>query len=51
MAAEMNVHYLGSVPLDPLIARSCDQGLNPIEQFPQSAFVMHFKKIVSSAYT
>lgn len=28
MAEEMGVPFLGSIPLDPLLARSCDEGKN-----------------------
>lgn len=48
MATEMDVRYLGSVPLDPKIAQCCDEGLNPFEQFPLSASVIDFKSIASS---
>lgn len=48
MATEMDLRYLGSVPLDPKIAQCCDEGLNPFEQFPLSASVIDFRSIASS---
>lgn len=50
MAEEMKIPYLGNLPIDPLIARSCDEGSNPIEEHPQSLTVLNLKSIISSAY-
>jgi hypothetical protein len=36
MCEEMNVPFLGAIPLDPLIARSCDEGKSFISQAPNS---------------
>lgn len=36
MAAEMNVPFLGSIPLDPRLARACDEGKNFLKEFPDS---------------
>jgi len=50
MCEEMNVPFLGSIPLDPLIARSCDEGKSFISQAPNSvaskAYESIFKRIV-----
>ncbi|KYQ88678.1 nucleotide binding protein 1 [Tieghemostelium lacteum] len=36
MSKEMNVDFLGRIPIDPLIARSCDEGKNYLTAFPNS---------------
>ena len=36
MCEEMGVPFLGAIPLDPLIARSCDEGKSYISQAPTS---------------
>lgn len=36
MCEEMNIPFLGSIPLDPLIARSCDEGKSYVSQAPNS---------------
>eukprot|EP00300_Choanocystis_sp_HF-7_P037566 c53767_g1_i1.p1 GENE.c53767_g1_i1~~c53767_g1_i1.p1 ORF type:complete len:192 (-),score=4.41 c53767_g1_i1:4-579(-) len=33
MCKDMNVPFIGKLPLDPLLARSCDEGLSFIEQY------------------
>jgi Mrp family chromosome partitioning ATPase len=36
MAAEMGVPFLGSIPLDPRLARACDEGKNFLREYPES---------------
>ncbi|KAK9475879.1 P-loop containing nucleoside triphosphate hydrolase protein [Lipomyces japonicus] len=36
LAADMNIPFLGSVPLDPRIGRSCDFGESFLDQYPES---------------
>ncbi len=36
MCEEMGVPFLGSIPLDPKIARSCDEGKSFISQAPDA---------------
>ena len=36
MANEMGVPFLGSIPIDPKLARSCDEGKNFIGEHPDS---------------
>lgn len=36
MAHEMNVPFLGSIPIDPRLARACDEGKNFVAEFPDS---------------
>eukprot|EP01124_Arcella_intermedia_P021660 TRINITY_DN3077_c0_g1_i1.p1 TRINITY_DN3077_c0_g1~~TRINITY_DN3077_c0_g1_i1.p1 ORF type:complete len:320 (+),score=71.00 TRINITY_DN3077_c0_g1_i1:28-987(+) len=45
MCQEMEVPYLGSIPLDPLIARSCDQGKCYVTEFPNSLASQAYNKI------
>lgn len=47
MAEEMNVEFLGSIPLDPLLARCCDEGKNVFTEMPESPTIVALKKIVS----
>ncbi|CAH0546024.1 unnamed protein product [Brassicogethes aeneus] len=39
MCEDLNVPFLGKLPLDPKIARCCDEGKNPIETLPDSPAV------------
>lgn len=48
MAEDLEVPFLGVLPLDPNIARSCDRGLNPVEEHPNSPAVISLSTIVSS---
>lgn len=48
MAEEMKIEYFGSVPLDPLLARCCDEGKNPLVDMPDSPSITSMKKIVAS---
>jgi len=46
MARKQGVRFLGSLPLDPMIARSCDEGKNFIEECDGSPAVAAFIDIV-----
>lgn len=52
MAKDMGVPFLGRIPLDPTIARACDEGKSYVEDFPDSVaskkFLEVFKKILAS---
>jgi Mrp family chromosome partitioning ATPase len=52
MARDFGVPFLGSIPLDPLLARSCDEGQSFLERCPQSpaaqAFNSVFQKILAA---
>lgn len=39
MSKELNVEFLGSIPLDPLLARCCDEGKNFLTEMPNSPTV------------
>jgi len=45
MCQQMNVPFLGSIPLDPLLAKSCDQGKDFSVQAPQSIAAISFQSI------
>ncbi|XP_065221224.1 cytosolic Fe-S cluster assembly factor Nubp1 homolog [Planococcus citri] len=50
MAQELNIPFLGRLPLDPLIARSCDKGLNPIVENADSEVVKNLNSIISKIF-
>ena len=45
MAGEMNVPFLGAVPIDPRIAKSCDLGEDLLEEFQDSPAVQSLRNI------
>jgi len=47
MCKEMNLELLGKIPLDPMIARSCDEGKSYITQFPNSKASQEYQSIVT----
>lgn len=48
MCEELNLTFLGAIPLDPMIARSCDEGKSYIEQCPESMASKAYKDIFES---
>ncbi|KAF9984863.1 cytosolic Fe-S cluster assembly factor nbp35 [Mortierella antarctica] len=46
MAADTNVPFLGSIPLDPRIGKSCDQGLSFLEEYPDSPATKAYQDII-----
>lgn len=46
MAQEKSVRLLGRLPLDPRVARCCDEGLNALAEFPDSPVVSAMAGIV-----
>ena len=50
MAKDMNIEFLGSMPLDPLVARSCDEGKNVLTEMPESPAVVALQAIVQSKF-
>ncbi|KZC13686.1 Cytosolic Fe-S cluster assembly factor NUBP1 like protein [Dufourea novaeangliae] len=46
MAKEFNVDFFGSLPLDPLLARCCDEGKNFLMEIPESPTVLALLDIV-----
>lgn len=51
MANELGLPFLGSLPLDPLLARCCDEGRNYLSELPSSPTILSIKSIVASKYT
>lgn len=47
MCKEMDVKFLGKLPLDPRITRCCDEGKNFLEEFETSPSVSSIKEIVT----
>ena len=50
MCEELNLTFLGAIPLDPMIARSCDEGKSYIEQCPDSMASKAYKEIFESKF-
>lgn len=48
MANDFNVDFLGALPLDPLLARCCDEGKNFLIEMPDSPTVIALNTIVQS---
>ncbi|KAF9914388.1 cytosolic Fe-S cluster assembly factor nbp35 [Lobosporangium transversale] len=46
MAADTSVRFLGSIPLDPRIGMSCDQGLSFLEEYPDSPATKAYLNII-----
>jgi len=47
MAQEMGVPFLGSIPLDPRIARCCDTGKSFLKEHPQTEAANAYRKIIT----
>jgi len=47
MAQQMQIPFLGKVPIDPQLARSCDEGKNFMTEFPSSPAVKALTEIIS----
>lgn len=48
MAIDMGVQYLGSLPLDPILGKCCDEGKSLFEEAPTSLLVTAYNNIISS---
>ncbi|XP_029946313.1 cytosolic Fe-S cluster assembly factor nubp1 isoform X2 [Salarias fasciatus] len=48
MCADLNLPLLGKVPLDPRIARSCDEGRSFLAEVPDSPAAQAYQRIVQS---
>ncbi|XP_058803870.1 cytosolic Fe-S cluster assembly factor NUBP1 homolog [Phymastichus coffea] len=46
MSTDLNIEFLGSLPLDPLLARCCDEGKNVLVEMPKSPIVIALNTIV-----
>lgn len=47
MCKDLNVPYLGSLPVDSRLARCCDEGIDFITDMPDSPTVKCLKEIVN----
>lgn len=50
MCADLNLPLLGKVPLDPRIARSCDEGRSFLNDVPDSPAAAVYQTIVRSEF-
>lgn len=50
MAADMNVVFLGSIPIEPKLAESCDLGLDLNDSFPDSIAAQKLNTIVAQLF-
>lgn len=48
MCEDLNVPFLGSLPVEPKVARACDEGTNYLKLFPNSPTCLALKNIVES---
>ncbi|OMJ11792.1 Cytosolic Fe-S cluster assembly factor NBP35 [Smittium culicis] len=46
LCSELGLDFLGSIPLDPRIGKSCDNGLSFTDQFPESPAAQAYLQIV-----
>ncbi|EGC39165.1 nucleotide binding protein 1 [Dictyostelium purpureum] len=50
MSKDMNVPFLGRIPIDPLIARSCDEGKSYLISHPDSEATKQYNIVFNSKY-
>lgn len=50
MCDDLNVPYLGNLPLDSALARCCDEGKNYLTELPDSLGAKCLNEIVESMY-
>lgn len=50
MADEMNVPFLGKIPLDPRLGRSCDEGVSFLDKYPDSPASQAYLEIIESEF-
>ena len=50
MATDMEVPFLGKVPLDPRIGRCCDEGKSFLSEVPESPAAEAYKQIIQSTF-
>jgi len=48
MAQDMEVPFLGNIPIDPRIARSCDEGKFYMDEFPESEATKAFNNVIDA---
>ena len=47
MCAEMEIAFLGQIPLDPRIGRACDLGHSFMDEWPLSEAALAYKSVIS----
>ncbi|CAG8520586.1 11700_t:CDS:2, partial [Scutellospora calospora] len=47
MAKDLNINYLGSIPLDPKIGKACDMGISFLDEYPDSPACKAYLDIIS----
>ncbi|GJJ73757.1 ATP-binding protein involved in chromosome partitioning [Entomortierella parvispora] len=47
MCEDTKTRFLGSIPLDPRIGKSCDQGLSFLEEYPESPATVAYQGIIA----
>lgn len=45
----MQVPFLGKIPLDPRLARACDEGKSFLEEYPNSETANCFREVIKNA--
>lgn len=50
MCSDLEVPFLGGVPLDPKLARACDEGKDFLAEFEDSPTAKAFKEIAKSKF-
>lgn len=50
MAAEMQLPFLGQIPLDHRLGRSCDEGTDFFEDFPDSKTALAFTELTKGKF-
>jgi len=46
MCEELGIKLLGKIPLDPRLARCCDQGQSFLDEFPESPASIVYREII-----
>jgi len=50
LAKETNVEFLGSIPLDPRIGMSADQGVSFVEEYPDSPASIAYIQVINKIH-
>lgn len=48
MCENLGLNFLGSIPLDPKIAKSCDEGKFYLDEFPNSPATKAFQNVFNN---
>lgn len=48
ISEKYGIDFLGSIPIDPLISKSCDEGVSVIEKYPESEYSKTFLSIAKT---